>query len=87
MSSDDGVTLGELHRQGREIKAAVRELDRKFDRANATLIRHAGRIEANTEAIAEIRAYLKSRRLTTTTLAGLVATVITVVGQVLGHIQ
>lgn len=86
-ATSNRITLGELHRQGREIKTALRELDRKMDAANAIIIRHDGEITNHAEDIGEIRADLKSRRVTTGTIAGVVATVITVVGEIIGHIH
>jgi hypothetical protein len=85
--SGAGVTLGELWRQGDRIETAVQNLDTKLDTTNDTVIRHDGMIIGHSAAIAEIRAELKSKRVSTATLAGVVATVITVVGQVVDHIH
>ena len=87
MTGDNGVTLGELYRQGREIKDAVHELDGKLDTANAVITRHDGEISRNNADISEIRADLKSKRVTTGTIAGVVATVITVIGEIIGHVK
>lgn len=87
MTEENGVTLGELYRQGREIKDAVHELDGKLDAANSLITRHDEQINRNTGDISEIRADLKSKRITTGTIAGVVATVITVIGEIIGHVH
>jgi hypothetical protein len=86
VSSDD-VTTGELWRQGLEIKSSVDKLDSKLDNVHDMVTRHDEHIVRHTADIAEMRADLKSKRLTTSAIAGVVATVITIVGEILGHIH
>lgn len=82
----DDVTTGELWRQGQEIKSSVHKLDSKLDSVQDMVTRHDEHIVRHTADIVEIRADLKSKRITTGTIAGVVATVITTVGEVLGHL-
>jgi hypothetical protein len=83
----DDVTTGELWRQGVEIKSMVDKLDSKLDNVQDMVTRHDAHIIQHTAEITEIRADLKSRRLTNGTIAGVVATVITTVGEILGHMH
>ncbi len=83
----DDVTTGELWRQGVEIKSMVDKLDTKMDTVQDMVVRHDEHIARHTGDISEIRADLKSKRITTGTIAGVVATVITTVGEIIGHIH
>jgi len=83
----EGVTLGELWRQGERIEQAVQKLDSKLDTTNDIVTRHDEMIIGHSEDIAEIRAELKSKRITTGTIAGVVATVVTVAGEIIGHLK
>lgn len=83
----EDVTLGELWRQGEQIKAVVDKMDGKLDAAQDAITRHEGEIVRNSSDIKEIKADLRSRRVTTGTIAGAVATVVTVIGEIIGHIH
>jgi hypothetical protein len=85
--SGGGVTLGELWRQGERIEQAVGKLDAKLDTTNDTVTRHDEMLIGHSEDIARIRAELESKRITTASIAGVVATVITVLGEIIGHLR
>lgn len=85
--NNDEVTTGELWRQGVEIKSMVDKLGTKMDTVQDRVARHDEHIANHASDLTEIRADLKSKRLTTGTIAGVVATVITTVGEIIGHIH
>lgn len=87
MSVESDVTLGELWRQGNEIKNVVNSLDGKLDSVSDRVTTHDGDIQRLKLDLAEIRADLKSKRITTATIAGVIATVVTAAGELLAHMR
>lgn len=85
--SDSDVTLGEVWRQGEQIKTAVEKVDAKLDGVSDRVTAHDGDIARLKADVVEMRSDQKAKRVTTSALAGLVAAVITVVGEVLGHLK